>query len=76
MEVELTQTEAQDRMNVSLDFKLSKNYNSIGGQVGFASSRKDKETDEEFFNRVYSTTNSMIEKVYEDANKFLLNLVK
>ena len=60
-----------DRQSVSLDFKLSKNYNSVGGSVGFSSDRKEGETDEELYNRVYSICERRFDELVDQARKLL-----
>ena len=62
---------AEDRISISLDFKLSKNYQTIGGQVGFSSDRKEDETKEDHFKRVYKQVDDMLDAVYEDGKKIL-----
>ena len=60
-----------DRQTVSLEFKLSKNYNSFGAAVGFSSDRKDGETDEEFFQRVLNHVDREFDVLYKKADKLL-----
>ena len=60
-----------DRQSVTLEFKISKNYNSIGASVGFSSDRKDGETDEVFFNRVRTNVEDKFDALYNKGSAFL-----
>lgn len=65
-----------DRIRVSIDFKLSKNYNSVGGSMSYESSSKGEETPDDLFNRVYNFTNDKVEKVFKDAKIVLIETVR
>jgi hypothetical protein len=60
-----------DRQSVSIEFKLSKNYNSVGGSVSFASDRKDGEGEEELFQRVYNNVDEKVQRLINKAEKVL-----
>lgn len=60
-----------DRESVSLEFKLSKNYNSAGGSISFSSDRKEGETNEELFLRVYSECEDKINRLLPKAREVL-----
>jgi hypothetical protein len=60
-----------DRQSVSIEFKLSKNYNSVGGSVSFSSDRKDGESDEELFSRIYSNVDEKVQRLINKAEKVL-----
>lgn len=60
-----------DRQSVSIEFKFSKNYNSVGGSVGFASDRRDGESDEELFQRVHDNVDGKIQRLINKAEKVL-----
>ena len=42
----------EDRVTVSFDFKLSKNYNSVGGQISYSSDIGPEEDRETAYQRV------------------------
>jgi hypothetical protein len=69
--VTLEQTSEPDRKSVTLEFKLSKNYNSVGASTGFSSSRCIGETDEQFFQRVYSQCEKEFDILLAKAKKVL-----
>ena len=60
-----------DRQSVTLEFKISKNYNSVGASVGFSSDRKDGEIDEEFFKRVRINVEEKFDVLYDKAKTLL-----
>jgi len=60
-----------DRQSVSLEFKLSKNYNSVGGSVSFSSDRKEGEDDEQLFKRVYDNVNGKVDRLIAKAEGVL-----
>jgi hypothetical protein len=60
-----------DRESVSLEFKLSKNYNSAGGSISFSSDRKEGETDEELFQRVYAECEDKVNRLLPKAHQVL-----
>ena len=41
-----------DRKSITIEFKFSKNYNSVGGAVSLASTVKPNESNEECFQRI------------------------
>jgi len=60
-----------DRQSVSIEFKLSKNYNSVGGSVSFSSDRRDGESDDELFERVYSNADTRVQRLINKAEEVL-----
>ena len=65
-----------DRFKVSLSFKLSKSFNSIGGEVSFESDRKEGETSSEHFYRVFKEADKRIDEIHSYASKLLDSVVK
>ncbi len=60
-----------DRQSVSLEFKLSKNYNSAGGSVSFSSDRKDGESNEELYQRILKEVEEKVDRLTDKARKVL-----
>ena len=60
-----------DRKSVMLEFKMSKNFNSVGASVGFSSSRFVGESDTEFFDRVYNQCQSEFDRLLDKAKSVL-----
>jgi len=65
-----------DRFSVSLDFKISKNYNSIGGSVSYCSSQKENESTDELFLRIYEEVGNRLTQIESDAITFLDTIKK
>lgn len=57
-----------DSFKVSIDFKLSRNYQSLGGSVTYKSDVKNGESLDEAFKRVYDEANTRIEVILNDAS--------
>ena len=60
-----------DRESVSLEFKLSKNYNSVGGSVSFSSDRRDGESNEELYKRILLEVEEKVDRLMDKARKVL-----
>ena len=60
-----------DRQSVSLEFKLSKNYNSAGGSISFSSDKRDGESNEELYQRVYKEVEDKIDRLLPKAESVL-----
>jgi len=63
-----------DRIRVTIDFKLSKNYNSIGGSMSYESSQKPDEDVDQLNDRVYNYVNDKVEKIFDQCQITLLNI--
>jgi len=61
----------EDRKSVTVEFKFSKNYNSVGGAVSYSSSKRPDETTNDLFNRIYSEADSDIDALLVSAKKLL-----
>ena len=59
------------RESVSLEFKLSKNYNSVGGSVSFSSDRRDGESNEELYKRILLEVEEKVDRLMDKARKVL-----
>ena len=60
-----------DRESVSLEFKFSKNYNSVGGSVSFSSDRRDGESTEELYQRILTEVEEKVDRLIDKARKTL-----
>lgn len=60
-----------DRISISYDVKISRNYNSAGNPVGYSSSAKDGEIPEELFKRVRSVASDMLKQSIKDCKLIL-----
>ena len=60
-----------DRESVSLEFKLSKNYNSVGGSVSFSSDIRDGESTEELYQRILKEVEEKVDRLIDKARKTL-----
>ena len=61
----------EDRKSVTIEFKISKNYNSIGGSVGYSSDRKPGETLDECFERVFKEADKNSDILFDKAQRIL-----
>ena len=61
----------EDRKSVTVEFKFSKNYNSVGGAVSYSSSKRPDETTNDLFNRIYAEADSDIDALLVNAKKLL-----
>ena len=59
------------RITVGLEFKLSKNYNSIGGTVSVSNEASFNEPTEDLFKRTFSETDKFLDQVKEKAEQYL-----
>ena len=60
-----------DRKSVTLEFKFSKNYNSIGGAVSLASTVKPDETNEDCFERIFKELDREADTIYGKVKELL-----
>ena len=60
-----------DRESVTLEFKLSKNYNSVGGSVSFSSDKRDGEDNEALYQRLYKEVEDKIDRLISKAKSVL-----
>ena len=60
-----------DRESVTLEFKFSKNYNSVGAAISFSSDRKEGEDNDQLFNRVYKEAEVRFDQLVSKAEKVL-----
>ena len=61
----------EDRITVGLEFKFSKNYNSIGGSIGISSDKGSNESIDDAFVRVYKKANECLDKISNDGETTL-----
>lgn len=56
---------------LSLNFKLSKNFNSIGGEIKYGREAKPNETKEQLFKDVENTVIKKLNETMQIADKLL-----